>query len=142
MQITPRSFSTVQVGDDVGLVTHTITRVTLFLFGVAYFTAHRIHYDVEYSRSEGFDDVLVTANLLSAYSANLIEQWARHPGALRSLEERNLAPASAGDTVVLTGTVVDLEPTPTGGTVLCNLRVDNDRGLALVTGQASIALPD
>jgi hydroxyacyl-ACP dehydratase HTD2-like protein with hotdog domain len=40
----------------------------MFLFGVAYWTSHRIHYDPEWARAEGFGDLLVTANLLSAYS--------------------------------------------------------------------------
>ncbi|MDT7773487.1 MAG: hypothetical protein QOC67_2411 [Pseudonocardiales bacterium] len=47
----------------------------MFLFGVAYWTSHRIHYDPEWARAEGFGDLLVTANLLSAYSVEGVAGW-------------------------------------------------------------------
>jgi acyl dehydratase len=137
----PRRFATVAVGDDIGSLRKTVTRLTLFLFGVAYFTAHRVHYDPEFSRAEGFDDVLVTANLLSAYSADLVGTWSGCSPALRSLEERNVAPAVAGDTVLVSGRVVDLEPRDNGGLVWCALEVSKQDGTKLVEGRASALLP-
>lgn len=138
-----RRFSDVHIGDELPPMTKRITRVTLFLFGVSYFTAHRIHYDVEFSRGEGFEDVLVTANLLSAYSAQLLAQWAGDPTTLRSLEERNVAPAFAGDTLVLSGRVVGLEPAARGdgGLVRCDVSVNRTDSVRIVTAHATVQLP-
>lgn len=137
-----RQFAEVRVGDALPPSPHKITRVDLFLFGVAYFTAHRIHYDVEYSREAGFADVLVTANLLSGLTAQMLGRWAGDDGALRSLEERNVAPAFAGDTVVISGTVAEVLPSAAaGGLVRCELRVERADGDRIVDGKASLLLP-
>jgi acyl dehydratase len=136
-----RKFDEVGVGDVLPPSSHEITRVGLFLFGVAYFTAHRVHYDVEYSRETGFADVLVTANLLSGLTAQMLGRWAGDDGALRSLEERNVAPALAGDTVVISGTVVEVIPSnAAGGLVWCDLRVERADGARIVDGRASLLL--
>ena len=139
-----RRFADVTVGDELPSRWHTPTRVTLFLFGVAYWTPHRIHYDVEWARAEGYTDVLVTANLLSAYSAELLTDWAGDPGCLRGLQERNLAPAVAGDSLEITGRVAEVEPAPdaAGGLVRCDLRVIKRDGTTVVEGRATVALPD
>src|SRR5260370_516339 len=75
----------------------TAARLTLFLFGVGYWTSHRIHYDLDAAQAEGFDDVLVTANLLSAYNVELLTRWTGDPYCLLTLEERNVSPAFADD---------------------------------------------
>jgi hydroxyacyl-ACP dehydratase HTD2-like protein with hotdog domain len=137
-----RRFADVTVGDVLPARQHTPTRVTLFLFGVAYWTSHRIHYDAEWARSEGYDDVLVTANLLSAYSAELLTEWAGDPGCLRSLEERNVAAAVAGDKLEITGRVAEVEPAPDGGLVRCDLRVFKQDGATVVEGRATLHLLD
>jgi acyl dehydratase len=137
-----RKFAEVRVGDALPPSSCQITRVGLFLFGVAYFTAHRIHYDVEYSREAGFADVLVTANLLSGLTARMLGRWAGDDGALRSLEERNVAPAFAGDTVVISGTVAEVLPSKVaGGLVWCELRVERTDGDRIVNGRAALLLP-
>ena len=137
-----RRFADVTVGDELPGRVHTPTRLTLFLFGVAYWTPHRIHYDPEWARSEGYDDVLVTANLLSAYTAELLTEWAGDPGCLRTLQERNVAAAVAGDKLEITGRVAEVEPAPGGGLVRCDLRVVKQDGTAVVEGRATVALPD
>lgn len=137
-----RAFADVHVGDPLPTLTHEITRLGLFLFGVAYFTAHRIHYDVGYSRDAGFPDVLVTANLLSGLTARMLEQWAGGEGTLVSLEERNVAPAFAGDTVLITGAVTGLAPCESGGGLArCELQISRANGDTIVSGRAALRLP-
>jgi acyl dehydratase len=130
----------VEVGDELPELVRTPTRVTLFMFGVAYWTTHRAHYDVEFARSQGFADVLVTANLLSAYSAELVTKWAGPGGALRTLEERSLAPAVAGDTVTARGTVTKVEPSPDGAVVWCDIKLFNQAGTQVVQASASVLI--
>ena len=136
-----RLFDTVRIGDELPTATRTPTRLTLFLFGVAYWTAHRIHYDVENARAEGYEDVLVTANLLSGYLAALTTRWAGDPGCLRTLTERNVSPAVAGDELTIRGSVTDLVPdTDGGGIARCALTVEKTDGVLVVTAHAALHL--
>jgi acyl dehydratase len=128
----------VKVGDVLPELRRTPTRVTLFMFGVAYWTSHRAHYDVEFARAQGFKDVLVTANLLSAYNAELVTSWAGAVGTLRSLEERSLSPAVAGDTVIARGTVVKVEDIEDGQLAWCDLQIFTEVGVQVVQGTASV----
>jgi acyl dehydratase len=122
----------VKVGDVLPELRRTPTRVTLFMFGVAYWTSHRAHYDVEFARA------LVTANLLSAYNAELVTSWAAAAGTLRSLEERSLSPAVAGDTVIARGTVVKVEDVEDGRLAWCDLQIFTEAGVQVVQGTASV----
>jgi acyl dehydratase len=135
-------FGAVSVGGELPTETRTPTRLTLFLFGVAYWTAHRVHYDVDLARAEGYHDVLVTANLLSGYLAALTTRWAGDPGCLRSLAERNVSPAVAGDRLTIRGSVVELVPDAEGGgTVRCALTVEKPDGAVVVSAEATLRLP-
>jgi acyl dehydratase len=128
----------IEVGDVLPKLRRTPTRVTLFMFGVAYWTSHRAHYDVEFARAQGFKDVLVTANLLSAYNAELVTSWAGAAGTLRSLEERSLSPAVAGDTVIARGTVTQVEDVEGGRLAWCDLQIFTDADAQVVQGTASV----
>ncbi|OLT16457.1 hypothetical protein BJF78_14410 [Pseudonocardia sp. CNS-139] len=135
-----RRFGEVAAGEELPPAHHTPTRVTMFLFGVAYWTAHRTHYDVEFARAEGFADVLVPAGLLSAYGAELLTTWAGDPGCLRELRERNLSPAVAGERLTVRACVTGLEPAADGGVVSCALSITaGDR--PVTEGRARLVLP-
>lgn len=117
------------------------TRVTLFLFGVAFWTPHRIHYDVEAARAEGFGDVLVTANLLSAYNVQLLTSWTGDPHCVLELEERNVAPALAGNALTVTGKVLDVAVVEGHRAARCALTITKDDATTVVTGEALVNLP-
>jgi acyl dehydratase len=131
----------IQIGQALPDLRRTVTKVGLFLFGVAHWTAHRIHWDEEYARAAGFRGALVTANLLSAINAELVTNWAGREARLRRLEERNVGSAVAGDTVVAKGVVSAVESTPEGDLVTCVLEMSTDAGVVVVTGEASVLLP-
>jgi acyl dehydratase len=131
----------IEIGQALPDLRRTVTQVGLFLFGVAHWTAHRIHWDAEYARSAGFRGALVTANLLSAINAELVTNWAGQGAMLRRLEERNVGSAVAGDTVVATGVVSAVESTPEGDLVTCSLEMSTDAGAAIVKGEATVLLP-
>jgi hydroxyacyl-ACP dehydratase HTD2-like protein with hotdog domain len=131
----------VAVGDELPSMIRRPTRVTLFLFGVAYWTPHRIHYDVEAARAEGFDDVLVTANLLSAYNAELLTRWTGDPHCVLELEERNVSPAVAGVTLTVGGRVTALGEHRGLSTARCSLSMVDDHGGVVVDGTALVLLP-
>jgi hydroxyacyl-ACP dehydratase HTD2-like protein with hotdog domain len=113
----------VSVGESIGTAVYTPTRVTLFLFGVAHWTAHRIHYDPEWAHAEGYPDVVVVGQLLSAWQVNLISDWAGDPSLLRRFTERNVGLAFAGETLTVTGEVVAVRPDESGLEVECSVSV-------------------
>ncbi|MFE5699529.1 hypothetical protein [Rhodococcus koreensis] len=130
-----------KIDDKLPVLERTPTRLTLFLFGVAYWTSHKIHYDVEAARAEGFDDVLVTANLLSAYNVELLTHWTGNPQCVLELAERNISPAIAGEMLTITGRVVDLEPAGDRTTARCSLLISRRDGSTVLEGSALVALP-
>jgi hydroxyacyl-ACP dehydratase HTD2-like protein with hotdog domain len=135
-----RSGATVSVGDSLGSVEHTATRVGMFLFGVAHWTAHRIHYDTEWARQEGYPDVLVPGPLMSAWQVELVTAWAGSPRALVSMEDRNRAPAHPGEVLTVIGEVVAVEHGADGTDVTCETSVrSGDR--EVVTGRHVVHLP-
>lgn len=135
---TVRSCDGVAVGDVLPTLRVTVTEVSNFLFGVAFWTAHRVHYDKELARAEGFDAPLVSGALMSAYASRVLVQWAGHPHAVRRVTSRNLASAVVGDTLDITGRVESVDP---GGLVTCALTVSRgDTGVMAVTAVVQLAL--
>ena len=136
-----RSGRTVSVGDTLGSSQRTATRVGIFLFGVADWTAHRIHYDADWARHEGYPDVLVPGPLMSAWQVDLVSSWAGSPAALQSMEDRITSSAFPGDLLVISGEVASVERGDDGTTVTCATRVRcSDRTIA--TGTFVVRLSD
>jgi hydroxyacyl-ACP dehydratase HTD2-like protein with hotdog domain len=119
----------------------TPTRVSVFLFGVAVWGAHRIHYDVEWARQEGYEDVLVQSPLISAHNVRLLTAWAGHERALVRLSERNVSPPLAGQELVFTGKVVRVGAV-SGGVALVDIEllVQRTDGSPVVLGDATVQL--
>jgi hydroxyacyl-ACP dehydratase HTD2-like protein with hotdog domain len=138
----PSGDRVVSVGDELPAVQHTTSRVGVFLFGAAHWTAHRIHYDVELARDSGFDDVVVTGALMSGWTVQWLTTWAGDPHALRELTERNVAAAVAGDILTFTGRVEAIEPAAGAGLdVACTFSVTKQDDLTVVAGSARLYLP-
>ena len=136
----PRSAGKVSVGDSLGSCERTATRVGMFLFGVAHWTAHRIHYDSDWARLEGYPDVLVPGPLMSAWQVELVTDWAGSSRALLSMEDRNLAPAHPGDALTVSGEVTRVDRDADGVVVTCETSVRAaDRGI--MTGTFRVRLP-
>ena len=70
-----RAASDVSLGDEIPSLTFMPTNVSIFLFGVAYWAPHRVHYDKEWAQSEGYDNVLVTAPLITSYLVRMLTDW-------------------------------------------------------------------
>jgi hydroxyacyl-ACP dehydratase HTD2-like protein with hotdog domain len=135
------SASAIRPGDPLPIAVHHATRVGIFLFGAAHWTAHRIHYDVEQARAEGFADVVVTGALLTGWVTRLLTEWTGDPRCLRELEERNVAVAVAGDTLTISGTVESLEADESTTLARCAYQITRQDDVVVVRGTALVALP-
>jgi acyl dehydratase len=85
--------------------------VDLFMFSAATWLTHRIHFDRDYARTEGFDDLVVHGPLQGAYLAQLLwEAAAAQGGELASLSYRHHRPAYCAEWLTVTATLETLNP--------------------------------
>jgi len=129
----------VRSGTPIPPLTRTHTAVSVFLVGVAYWTAHRIHYDKEWARSEGYDDVLVTAPLLLSLVTRMLNRWTGHPFAIRKLASTSRAYVYPGQKLTARGVVREVAPET--GLVECDVYIERDDGTQPVVGSAVVHLP-
>ena len=95
----------VSEGDDLPPLTKAISSVQMMMYGAATWDFMRIHYDADYARSQGFSRAFVDGQMLGAFLAQLVVDWAGDPGALRRLSLRYRTFVYPGDTVTCRGHV-------------------------------------
>lgn len=135
-----RSLDTVKVGDELPALSVTPTNVSVFLFGVAFWTPHRVHYDKEWARSEGYDDVLVTGPLMTGYLVRMLTAWSGDALAVKRIALRNHAPAFAGDELTVRGTVTSVSSHDVGGEAVIAVSIVKNGAGEVVSGEAAVAL--
>ena len=135
-----RSREEVKAGDELPALAVTPTNVSIFLFGVAFWTPHRVHYDKEWARSEGYDDVLVTGPLMSGYLVRMLTAWSGDAAAVKRLALRNHAPAFAGEELVVRGTVASVVSKNPGGEAVIAVSIVKSGGTEVVSGEAVVRL--
>lgn len=116
--------------------------IQLFRFSAVTWNAHRIHYDAEYARAEGYPDVLVQSHLHGCFLTNAVLRWAGSGSSLRSFRWRNRHIAVAGDLLTVSGTIAAV--TNNGGRQVMEVDLEehNEAGVLCVTGRAEVALPN
>lgn len=135
-----RSRGDVKVGDELPPLTVTPTNVSIFLFGVAYWTPHRVHYDKEWARSEGYDDVLVTGPLMTGYLVRMLTAWSGDPAAVKRIALRNHAPAFAGDELTVRGTVASVVSDDSACEAVIAVSIVKNGADEVVSGEAAVTL--
>jgi hydroxyacyl-ACP dehydratase HTD2-like protein with hotdog domain len=81
--------------------------VQLFRFSAVTWNAHRVHYDTDYARAEGYPGVLVQSHLLGSFMARLVTDWAPASSRLRELSWRNRRPAFVGSEIICRARLAD-----------------------------------
>lgn len=117
------------------------TTVQLFRFSAATWNAHRIHYDVEHARAEGYPGVLVQSHLHGCFLLQAVLDWAGPHARLRRFGWQNRCFAVPGDVLTCSGTVTAAEPDGAVGLVSCELEERNQAGELCAPGWATIELP-
>jgi hydroxyacyl-ACP dehydratase HTD2-like protein with hotdog domain len=106
--------------------------VDLFMFSAATWLTHRIHFDRDYARTEGFEDL---AELLS-------DAAGAQGGELARLSYRHHRPAYCADRLTLRATLSSVTEQPGGFAVDVDVTIRNAAGQPVTTGQARLRLPD
>ena len=136
-----RCIEDVEEGAALPPLVRTPTRVGVFLYGVAYWTSHRIHYDKEWAQHEGYDDVLVTAGLMGPYLTQMLNAWAGSPWCIRRLSTTNRGYVHPGQRLTATGIVRKVTRDDQGGLVECDVWLQRDDGSQPVVGSTVVWLP-
>ena len=135
------AYETTTVGQEIEPFVKTPTRVSVFLFGVAMWTSHRIHYDRDHALSEGYRDVLVTAPIMASYVEQMLVRFAGDPRAIRKLSTRNQAQTHPGERLTARGIVRERWEEDGAGMLRCDIWVEKDDGTKSVAGEAVLRLP-
>jgi hydroxyacyl-ACP dehydratase HTD2-like protein with hotdog domain len=114
------------------------TRVSCFLFAVAWWAPHRVHYDVEWAHHEGYGDVMVPGLLLNEYVVTALTSWTGDPSTLRRLTVRNTAAAFAGETLTIDAAVVDVAASEGSVTLTLDFTMVKDGGVQVAGGRGVV----
>lgn len=116
--------------------------VQLFRFSAVTWNAHRIHYDAEYARSEGYPDILVQSHLHGCFLAQAALAWTGGSGVLRSFRWENRHYAVASDVLRCQGIVTGKRVAEDGARLVdLELSEVNQDGRVCAPAWATVELP-
>ncbi len=127
----------VKPGDLLPPLVKNASRAQLFLFSAATHNPHRIHYDRDYARVEGHEDILVHGPLQGAWLHQFVLDWAGPRGRVLALGFQNRGRAFPGQDLTFRGRVTGVE----GDVVTLEVREENGTGAVLMPATARVRLP-
>ena len=99
------------------------------------------HYDRDFAKASGLEDVILQGPLLGSFLGQAVEEWAGHVGRIRRYTWRNQNMAYPGDTLTVTGTVAKKWMQDGEGLVECAVELRSQRDDVIVAGTCAISLP-
>ncbi|WP_173266373.1 MaoC family dehydratase [Streptomyces pacificus] len=136
MSMSGTGASAPRVGDELPPLTVPITRTLIVAGAVASRDFQDVHHDAELAREKGSPDIFMNILTTNGLVGRYISDHFGPDAVLRRVSIRLGAPNHPGDTMTLTGTVVEAE----GDTAV--VRVVGANGLGHhVTGTVSVGLP-
>ena len=146
-----RFFEDVSVGEELTPLHKQIDLPRMMAYGAATWDFIRLHYDADYARTLGFPSPFVDGQMLGAFLAQHVQDWAGPAAFLRKLAFRNRVMAYPGDSLVCGGVVTGVyregDHPSTGqegeaGLAECGLWIENQRGERVVDrASALVQLP-
>lgn len=134
-------FEDVEVGMAVPPLHKTPSNTLLFLYSAVTWNPQRIHYDKEYTLTEGYKDVIVHGPLRGAFLSQLMTRWIGAEGTLKKLSYTNRDIAYVNEPLTCKGTVTRKWTEGGEGYVECEVWVENAHGARLTPGSATVILP-
>jgi len=124
-------------GDALPPLVKNASRAQLFLFSAATHNPHRIHYDRDYARLEGHEDLLVHGPLQGAWLHQFVTDWAGPRGRVLSLAFQNRGRAFPERDLSFRGRVSAVD----GDVAALEVWEEDDTGAVLMPGTARVRLP-
>jgi hydroxyacyl-ACP dehydratase HTD2-like protein with hotdog domain len=134
-------FEDVAVGMALPSLTKTPSNTLLFLYSAITWNPQRIHFDKDYTLSEGYRDIIVHGPLRGAFLSQLLTHWIGDEGTLKKLSYANRDIAYVNEPLTCKGTVTRTWVEHGKGTVECEIWAENAHGTRLTLGQATVLVP-
>lgn len=122
----------VSVGDALPTLTKKIRLPDMMSYGAATYDFARIHYDASYARSQGLPAPVVDGQMLGAFLAQLVQDWAGPKAFLQSLNFQNRGMVFPGDVLTCGGSVSNVLQRNGSTLIDCDLWIDNQHGERVV----------
>ena len=132
-----RCIADVSVDDELPVVVRNASRVQLFLYSAATWNPHRIHYDVDYARTEGLPDAIVHGPLQGAWLSQYVTDWAGPAGRILKLSWQNRASALPEQDYEFRGRITAIDR----DVVSLSVWEQTPAGEVLMPGDAMVRLP-
>ena len=131
-----RLFEDVSVGDELTPLHKQIDLPRMMAYGAATWDFIRVHYDADHVRELGFPGPFVDGQMLGAFLAQHVQDWAGPGAFLRKLGFRNRVMVYPGDSLVCRGVVTEVyregDDGEGAGLAECDLWIENQRGERVV----------
>lgn len=134
-------FEDVTVGMALPPLTKTPSNTLLFLYSAITWNPQRIHFDKDYTLSEGYRDIIVHGPLRGAFLSQLLTHWIGDEGTLKKLSYANRDIAYVNEPLTCKGTVTRMWIEDSKGAVECEIWAENAHGIRLTLGQATVIVP-
>ena len=139
---TIRYFEDVRAGESLPSLKKEISLVRMMAYGAATWDFVRLHYDAVYAERNGLPAPLVDGQMLGAFLAQMIQDWAGPRAFLRKVSFQNRGMVYAGDSITCHGRVESAYSQKGHNLVECLLWIENDRGETVVKpASATVQLP-
>ena len=141
-----RFFEDISVGEELTPLHKQIDLPRMIAYGAATWDFIRVHYDADHVRELGFPGPFVDGQMLGAFLAQHVQDWAGPRAFLRKLGFRNRIMVYPGDSLVCRGVVTDLyregDDAEGQGLAQCDLWIENQRAERVVEpASALVQLP-
>ena len=134
-------FEDVTVGMALPPLTKIPSNTLLFLYSAITWNPQRIHFDKDYTLSEGYRDIIVHGPLRGAFLSQLLTHWIGDEGTLKKLSYANRDIAYVNEPLICKGTVTRTWVEDSKGAVECEIWAENTQGTRLTLGQATVIVP-
>jgi len=131
-------FADIAEGAAIPSLTEEVTIVqTVMYCGITWDFA-RQHYDRDFARGLGFQNPVVDPQMYGAFLARMLTDWVSVDGRITKLRMRYRAAAFLGDILTYKGKIARKYRNEGRQYVVCDLTVENQKGEAIVAGEAEL----
>jgi acyl dehydratase len=110
-------FDDVAVGAELPVLEVPLTRTLIVATAIASRDYQDVHHDPDIAREKGSRDIIMNILTTNGFVGRFVTDWAGPDAMIRSVKVRLGVPNYPNDTMTMTGTVTELDPTDRRATV-------------------------
>jgi len=140
-------FDAVEVGDELGAITHVVDQETFWKYAVASFDYNPVHCNPDWvatAQPFGIPETVAHGMMTWSFMVTVATNWA-YPSMLKitKLSSKFVRPVPAGTTMTCSGVVMEKHVISSGKNfVVVDLKAENQEGELLGLGQVEVVFPD